>query len=220
MEEELISKKELLEFTGISYGQLYRWKRKDLIPEDWFIRKSTFTGQETFFPKAKMLARVRKIISLKEDASLSELKDVFSPSLTGAELTAEELAERGIVPPRAASLYREVHPGGAALKFNGILCLYVFSKVLSDGILSLDEAKTVLTLMEGRYAQFENRGCELLACRKMGVFTCFLVPKPCEVVFENGLKTVFHADITGYIEELKLIFSRTEDKFKGGVRNG
>lgn len=48
MEEDLISKKELLDETGISYGQLYRWKRKQLIPEEWFIRKSTFTGQETF----------------------------------------------------------------------------------------------------------------------------------------------------------------------------
>jgi len=24
---------------GISYGQLYRWKRKGLIPESWFIRR-------------------------------------------------------------------------------------------------------------------------------------------------------------------------------------
>lgn len=53
MEEELISKKELLEMTGISYGQLYRWKRKQLLPEDWFIRRSAFTGQETFFPASK-----------------------------------------------------------------------------------------------------------------------------------------------------------------------
>lgn len=53
MEEDLISKKDLLELTGISYGQLYRWKRKQLIPEEWFIRKSTFTGQETFFRKTE-----------------------------------------------------------------------------------------------------------------------------------------------------------------------
>ena len=31
MEEKLISKKDLLELTGISYGQLYRWKRKKII---------------------------------------------------------------------------------------------------------------------------------------------------------------------------------------------
>ena len=47
--EDLISKKEVLEQYGISYGALYRWKRMGLIPEAWFIRKSTTTGQETFF---------------------------------------------------------------------------------------------------------------------------------------------------------------------------
>ena len=49
MDEELISKKELLETFGISYGALYRWKRMGLIPEAWFLRRSTSTGQETFF---------------------------------------------------------------------------------------------------------------------------------------------------------------------------
>ena len=33
MDEELISKKELLETFGISYGALYRWKRMGLIPK-------------------------------------------------------------------------------------------------------------------------------------------------------------------------------------------
>jgi len=38
-EQKLISKKDTLETMGISYGQLYRWKRKGLIPESWFIRR-------------------------------------------------------------------------------------------------------------------------------------------------------------------------------------
>ena len=42
----LISKKDLLDQSGISYGQLYRWKRKGLIPESWFQKKSAFTGQD------------------------------------------------------------------------------------------------------------------------------------------------------------------------------
>ena len=43
MDQELITKKELLEITGISYGALYRWKRMKLLPDEWFIHKSTFT---------------------------------------------------------------------------------------------------------------------------------------------------------------------------------
>lgn len=77
MGEELISKKELLERYGISYGALYRWKRKGLIPEDWFLKKSTVTGQETFFPKELICERVELIQSQKDDFSLDELSKQF-----------------------------------------------------------------------------------------------------------------------------------------------
>lgn len=78
MEQELISKKELLEKYSISYGALYRWKRKGLIPEDWFIKKSTVTGQETFFPRELVCERIELIKKQKDDVSLDELSDHFS----------------------------------------------------------------------------------------------------------------------------------------------
>ena len=77
MSQELISKKELLERYSISYGALYRWKRKGLIPEDWFIRKSTVTGQETFFPRDLVCQRVELIQNQKEDISLDELASLL-----------------------------------------------------------------------------------------------------------------------------------------------
>ena len=71
MEHNLISKKELLDMYGISYGALYRWKRMGLIPEDWFIRRSTSTGQETFFRREQILPRMELI--QERGASLEEL---------------------------------------------------------------------------------------------------------------------------------------------------
>lgn len=76
--EALISKKELLERYGISYGALYRWKRKGLIPDEWFIKKATVTGQETFFPEKLVCERVELIISKKEDVLLDELAKEIS----------------------------------------------------------------------------------------------------------------------------------------------
>ena len=61
--EDLISKKELLAKYGISYGALYRWKRMNLIPEDWFIKKSTPTGQETFFHREQICERIELILA-------------------------------------------------------------------------------------------------------------------------------------------------------------
>lgn len=83
--QELISKKQLLETYGISYGALYRWKRKKLIPEEWFLKKATPTGQETFFPKTLVCERVELILRSKEDTLLAELAE----KLSGEERTRE-----------------------------------------------------------------------------------------------------------------------------------
>ena len=72
-----ISKKELLAETGISYGQLYRWKREGLIPEEWFVKRSAFTGQETYFPKERVLERVGMILDMKDEQSLEDIRRQF-----------------------------------------------------------------------------------------------------------------------------------------------
>lgn len=74
----LISKKELLERYNFSYGALYRWKRKGLIPDEWFIKKSTVTGQETFFPEKLICERIEMILSKKEDVLLDKLAKELS----------------------------------------------------------------------------------------------------------------------------------------------
>ena len=76
--ENLISKKELLERYGISFGALYLWKRKGLIPDEWFIKRSTVTGQETFFPEKLVCERVELIMSKKEEVLLDELAKEIS----------------------------------------------------------------------------------------------------------------------------------------------
>ena len=87
MEENLISKKELLTLYEISYGALYRWKRKGLIPEDWFIKKATVTGQETFFPRERICERVELIKEQKDDVSLDELAERLSSTMKSATIT-------------------------------------------------------------------------------------------------------------------------------------
>ena len=101
-----ISKKELLEQTGISYGQLYRWKRKGLIPEAWFVKKSAFTGQETFFPRREILARIEQIKGMKDDLALSDLL-LWVPTWNEGGLVA--VAQ--VRPSTAPTTVSELKPG-------------------------------------------------------------------------------------------------------------
>ena len=75
---EYITKKQLLEEMNISYGQLYRWKRLGLIPESWFIKRPSSTGQETILPRKKIINRIKDIQQQMETQSLEQLVVKYS----------------------------------------------------------------------------------------------------------------------------------------------
>lgn len=102
-----ISKKELLSMTGISYGQLYRWKREGLIPEEWFMKQSSFTGQETFLPRELVLERIRFILEKKDDYSLEEIRDMLKTTPDRKELTWDTLISLEEIDAEIASLEKK-----------------------------------------------------------------------------------------------------------------
>ena len=205
MDPELISKKELLLAAGISYGQLYRWKRKGLIPEDWFQRKSTFTGQETFFPREKVLARIEKIKSMKdEDASLDEIADAVSPNLGEISMTIAEIRERGLVSPEAAELFAEgVCDCDQPLVFGEVVSLAALDTLLRTGDVSLDEGRVVLDALQENYPAFEGRSADLLFVRRMGLSTALLVSSGAEVKFDRAARVIARVNLSESAEALR-----------------
>lgn len=207
MEQELISKKELLELTDISYGQLYRWKRKNLIPEQWFVRKSTFTGQETFFPKQAILARIDKIKNMKDDLSLDELADVFSPSADGLSMSRHELMQRNIVSRLALELFEQTFAESPVLPFARILIVFMLDKQLQAGEISLDEGKLMLQTVKANEPKFADKNWSLLFTRKMGISSCLMLAASDEFAFDPGTKIVSRLNVAAGTEELKLKLS-------------
>ena len=203
METDLISKKELLEFADISYGQLYRWKRKKLIPEDWFIRKSTFTGQETFFPRDKILKRIEKIKNLKEDASLDELAEMLSPNPSDLQIERQDLLDKNVISPVALDLYEQSFGKKANYSFVSVLHMYLLDSLLRAGEINADEGKIIINTLDDHYASFQSGQCELIFIRKFGVSACFLATIPNQIVFDKETKIVTRLHIADTTEEFK-----------------
>lgn len=66
------------------------------------MKQSAFTGQETFFPREKMLKRVEAIQALKDDLSLEEIAKLLSPELSdrlfqNEDLTAIDELDKSVV---------------------------------------------------------------------------------------------------------------------------
>lgn len=204
MENDLISKKEILEIANISYGQLYRWKRKNLIPEEWFIRKSTFTGQETFFPRDKILERIEKIKNMKDNLSLDDMADMFSPQLQDVLLNKQEMLNKGIVTESTFQVYEGIYGPTEVFTFDKILYIGVLEKFLESGGISIDEGKMIIGNLEENYVNFKEKRCQIVFLRKIGISTCFLIGLPNEVYFEKTVKFIEKVDLSDLIEQLKI----------------
>ena len=182
--EDLITKKELLEITGISYGALYRWKRMKLLPDQWFIHRSTSTGHETFFPRKKVLMRISNIQNMKETMSLEEIARHFGPGpAEEVALTPQEAAALGIAPAPIIHQYMTLRENDGSFDYLELLGLYTFSALLMDGSVSREEAYEVSAAV---VASGDIQDPVVYLLRKYGVAFCVTASEMQQVLFDSG----------------------------------
>ena len=204
---ELISKKELLELTKISYGQLYRWKRKKLIPEDWFIKKSSFTGQETYFPKEEILDRINRILSMKDDLSLDEIANMFSPNVAETSIKKENFKSKKVVDEITLKLYNNMYKSGDIYSFQDTLQIYILEQFIKSGEVSIDEGKNIVDTINEHYDTIRDKNYEILLLRKFGAAVCLILSSPNEICIEKSTKLIKKINLSKCIEEIKLKIS-------------
>ena len=122
--QEYITKKELLEEMGISYGQLYRWKRMGMIPENWFIKRPSATGQETILPRKKIVKRIQDIQAMMETQSLESIVAKFAFSADADVIEFENLYKSPHLSAEYVSALGNYFkkPGYTAIEYMMIIC--------------------------------------------------------------------------------------------------
>lgn len=188
MEEQLISKKELLLKCDITYGQLYRWKRKNLIPDEWFIRKSTYTGQESFLPKDKVLKRIKDIQKYKNDYSLDDLAKKFAEESGDVENNA--ISNETLMSQWSRYFMSEVGKG-LLDKYPEEKAVYVgtiLNDVLTKSIISMDELQDLKEFLLQSNA--DNKHAVLYICRKLGITFYLLAEPQGQITLDKSVKVL------------------------------
>lgn len=203
MEEELISKKEILDMTGISYGQLYRWKRKDLIPEEWFIKKSSYTGQETFFPREKIINRINKILELKDDMPLDDLAAMFTNKPKVDDVSEEYVIEKEIIREETLPIYKDIFREKNEYNFKDILLMHVLQSEFDLGKLTISEIEIMLKLIDKEYRNIEEKDGTLYIIRRLGIGICVVAYRE-KIIVDDGSKIIGEVNIKNTIENLKM----------------
>ena len=105
------------------------------------IKKSSFTGQETFFPREKILARVKGIIELKDKYSLEELADMLSPELTNRSFDREDLKPLGRFDSEMLDIFEKVPGGENHFKFIELIFIDIAGKLIKEPGINADNTK-------------------------------------------------------------------------------
>lgn len=200
--EDLISKKDLLEQTNISYGQLYRWKRKNIIPEDWFIKKSTFTGQETFFPKEKILERIDLILSMKDDVSLDDIANMFEKKEVKREFSMDLLIEKKAIGIYTKDIFLNIYNNDKEIGKKELLIINIIEKFLVNSLITLDELKTMIPMIEENFKEIFNDNGKIYLFRKLGVPFVIGCKDYKQVVFDKNMVKIMEVDLIKEISEI------------------
>lgn len=203
IDEELISKRELLRTARISYGTLYRWKRMNLIPESWFIHKSTHTGQATFFPKERILSRVEKIQALKKDLTADQLQEIFSPNVKSFRIPLEDFNKLGMVSKLTITAYTSVFPQKEQLQFDDVFSMYVVDHLMRLSGIYLEDAKQVIRMLSQYLKNEKSKDFQLILMRKMGVPITVLVRGEEDILIEDNTEIIACANLSEFEEALK-----------------
>lgn len=188
MEEKLISKKELLQITDISYGQLYRWKRKKIIPEEWFIKKSVSTGQETFFPEEKILERIGEILRLKDTVSLDELSAMFSNEIKKCEISRKYIVEN-IIPEYILEMFENKYSKKERYNSDEVLFIVIFKNMLESGSFNFEEIISLIEKIKEKFSFIKDNEI-LIIKRKLGVLFYYLTEREEELIKDDEAKVL------------------------------
>lgn len=203
--EELISKKELLAMTKISYGQLYRWKRMNIIPEDWFIKKSMPTGQETFFRRDKILERIKLILSLKDDVQLEDIAELLNKKDKPRTFTIDELMEKNIISEAAKTIFYSLYELDIEITKREILILRVIEKNVVSSVMTMDEFKVMLPIIQEHYETLLQEEAKVYLYRKMGVPFVVACTDSNQLVIEEQAKLIVTVELFKEDNELALL---------------
>ena len=205
--EELISKKQLLRVARISYGTLYRWKRMNLIPESWFIHKATKTGQETFLPRDRVLARIERIQDLKGELTVEQLQEIFSPNVKSFLIPVEDFIKLNLVSKISMTVFTSVFPDKKNMKFDDVFGVYVIDHLMRLSGIYLEDAKQILRMLSKYLASQPSKEYQLLLLRKLGVPMTLLVKEDEDILLEDNTEVVACANLSDFEEALKGLYA-------------
>ena len=203
-----ISKKDLLKTTGISYGQLYRWKREGLIPEEWFVKRSSPTGQETYFPQEKILKRIHAIQQLKDSYSLEELARILTPEISNRLFCEEDLEHFDELDIEVAADFMDAMSKDSFVFLEGLVMI-ALSQAMVDTAITEEERTHAVSFLSKQMSEMHSADYVLELLQAQGHLYVLLKKEDSEVYLDDALVAIRSIHLNELNNAIKLKYKET-----------
>ena len=203
-----ISKKDLLKTTGISYGQLYRWKREGLIPEEWFVKRSSPTGQETYFPQEKILKRIHAIQQLKDSYPLEELARILTPEISNRLFCEEDLEHFDELDIEVAADFMDAMSKDSFV-FLEVLVMIALSQAMVDTAITEEERTHAVSFLSKQMSEMHSADYVLELLQAQGHLYVLLKKEDSEVYLDDALVAIRSIHLNELNNAIKLKYKET-----------
>lgn len=203
-----ISKKDLLQKTGISYGQLYRWKREGLIPEEWFVKKSSYTGQETYFPEEAILKRIATIQQLKDHYSLDEMAKLLAPEVSNRLFTEEDLDKIEEIDVDVAADFMDMLDKDE-FTFREVVVMIALNKCVDEVKLEHDHTHMIIKSLKPALTKMQHIDQVMLMLNASDEYYVMLVQEGSSYYLDERLKIVEKIHLEELSSNIKMKYKHT-----------
>ena len=128
-----------------------------------------FRSQETYFRRAKILERIELILSMKDDVSLDEIAALFNKEEGEKTVDIEQVIAKEVVSTSAIEIFNNLYSGIKEIDKKELIALAVIEKYLLQSMITIDEMKMIIAMLNESFSKLYKEGSNLLLFRKFGI---------------------------------------------------
>ena len=185
-----------------------RWKREGLIPEEWFVKRSSPTGQETYFPQEKILKRIHAIQQLKDSYSLEELARILTPEVSNRLFCEEDLEHFDELDIDVAADFMDAMSKDSFV-FLEVLVMIALSQAMVDSAITEEERTHAVSFLSKRMSELHSADYVLELLQAQGHLYVLLKKEGSEVYLDDGLVAIRFIHLNELSNAIKLKYKET-----------
>ena len=181
---------------------------RGLIPEEWFVKRSSPRGQETYFPQEKILKRIHAIQQLKDSYSLEELARILTPEVSNRLFCEEDLEHFDELDIDVAADFMDAMSKDSFV-FQEVLVMIALSQAMVDSAITEEERTHAVSFLSKRMSELHSADYVLELLQAQGHLYVLLKKEGSEVYLDDGLVAIRSIHLNELSNAIKLKYKET-----------